>query len=71
MARLCREEWEPLLGKLDDLGREVKGVRAYSSRIDETGIEDRMIALQRRIDGGGIDRKTDACPGKGISMEIR
>jgi hypothetical protein len=49
---LSQEEWEPLLGKLGDLEREVKGVRAYPSRIDETGIEDRMIALQRRIDEG-------------------
>ena len=52
MAALCREEWEPLLGKLDDLEREVKEARAYPSRIDDTGIEDRMIALQRRIDEG-------------------
>jgi hypothetical protein len=50
--RTTQEEWEPLLGKLDDLEREVKGVRAYPSRIDETRIEDRMIALQRRIDEG-------------------
>jgi len=42
----------PLLGKLDDLEREVNRVRAQPSRIDETRIEDRMIALQRRIDEG-------------------
>jgi uncharacterized protein YlaN (UPF0358 family) len=60
--RTTAEEWDPLLGRLDDLEREVNRVRAQPSRIDETRIEDRMIVLQRRI---------DACPGKGISIEIR
>jgi hypothetical protein len=50
--RTTQEEWGPLLGKLDDLEREVKGVRSYPSRIDETRIEDRMITIQRRIDEG-------------------
>jgi chromosome segregation ATPase len=44
------EEWDPLLGRLDDLEREVNRVRAQPPRIDETRIEDRMIVLQRRID---------------------
>jgi len=50
--RTTAEEWDPLLGKLDDLEREVNRVRAQPSRIDETRIEDRMIGLQRRIDEG-------------------
>jgi hypothetical protein len=50
--RTTAEEWDPLLGRLDDLEREVNRVRAQPSRIDETRIEDRMIALQRRIDEG-------------------
>lgn len=47
-----QEEWVPLLTKLEDLEKEVKRVRAYPSRIDETRLEDRMIVLQRRIDDG-------------------
>ena len=50
--RTTAEEWDPLLGRLDDLERDVNRVRAQPSRIDETRIEDRMIALQRRIDEG-------------------
>src|SRR4030043_1736100 len=50
--RTTAEEGDPLLGRLDDLEREVNRVRAQPSRIDETRIEDRMIALQRRIDEG-------------------
>jgi hypothetical protein len=50
--RTTKEEWEPLLVKLDDLEREVDSARAQPSRIDETTTEDRMIALQRRLDEG-------------------
>ena len=50
--RTTVKEWDPLLGRLDDLEREVKRVRAQPSRIDETRIEDRMIVLQSRIDEG-------------------
>jgi uncharacterized protein YlaN (UPF0358 family) len=50
--RTLQEEWNPLLGQLDDLEREITRVHAYPSRIDETRIEDRMIGLQRRIDEG-------------------
>ena len=50
--RTTQGEWAPLLGRLDDLEREVGRVRAQPSRIDETRIEDRMIALQRRLDEG-------------------
>ena len=48
--RTTQDEWEPLLGRLDDLEREVGRVHAQPSRIDETRIEDRMVALQRRLD---------------------
>ena len=64
------EEWAPLLGRLDDLEREVNKARAQPSRIDETRIEDRMIVLQRRIDEGMHGRKIDARPGKGFSIKI-
>jgi hypothetical protein len=50
--RTTQEEWDPLLVKLDDLEREVDRVRVQPSRVDDTRIEDRMIALQRRLDEG-------------------
>ncbi|MFZ1985191.1 MAG: hypothetical protein WAU91_12315, partial [Desulfatitalea sp.] len=45
--RTTQEEWEPLLGRLDDLEKEVGTIHARPPKIDETGLEDRMIALQR------------------------
>jgi uncharacterized protein YlaN (UPF0358 family) len=50
--RTTQEEWDPLLLRLDDLERELDRVRAQPSRIDDTRVEDRMIALQRRLDEG-------------------
>ena len=68
--RTTAEEWDPLLGRLDDLEREVSKVRAQPSRIDETRIEDRMIVLQRRIDEGIMAGRLARCPGKGLSIKI-
>ncbi|RPI77386.1 MAG: hypothetical protein EHM45_09295 [Desulfobacteraceae bacterium] len=50
--RTTQEEWNPLFGRLDELEKEVSQLRAQPSRIEDTKIEDRMIALQRRLDEG-------------------
>src|SRR4030043_1885291 len=50
--RTTAEEWDPLLGRLDDLEREVSRVRTQPSRIDETRIEDRMTGPPRGGDEG-------------------
>src|SRR4030042_5032176 len=67
--RTTAEAWEPLLGRLDDLEREVNRVRAQPSRIDETRIEDRVIALQRRLDEGMMAGRLTR--GQGREFQLR
>ena len=68
--RTTQEEWYPLLGRLDDLEREVGRVRAQPSRIDETRIEDRMIALQRRIDEGIMAGRLTRVRGREFQLRL-
>ena len=63
-------EWAPLLTKLDDLEGEVKRVRAYPSRIDETRLEDRMIVLQRRIDDGILIGRLPRAQGREFQLRL-
>ncbi len=68
--RTMAEEWDPLLGRLDDLEREVNRVRAQPSRIDETRIEDRMIVLQRRIDEGIMAGRLTRVQGREFQLRL-
>jgi len=68
--RTMAEEWDPLLGRLDDLEREVNRVRAQPSRIDETRIEDRMIVLQRRIDEGIMAGRLARVQGREFQLRL-
>jgi len=55
--RVYREEWESLLGRLDALGDEINRALARTTRIEEPRNGDRIVALQRRIDDGRINRR--------------
>jgi uncharacterized protein YlaN (UPF0358 family) len=68
--RTTTEEWDPLIGRLDDLEREVNKVRAQPSRIDETRIEDRMIILQRRIDEGIMAGRLTRVQGREFQLSL-
>ena len=68
--RTIAEEWDPLLGRLDDLEREINRVRAQPSRIDETRIEDRMIVLQRRIDEGIMAGRLTRVRGREFQLRL-
>ena len=68
--RTMQEEWDPLLGRLDDLERDVGRVRAQPSRIDETRIEDRMIALQRRLDEGMTAGRLTRVQGREFQLRL-
>ncbi len=68
--RTTAEEWDPLLGRLDDLEREVNRVRVQPSRIDETRIEDRMIVLQRRIDEGIVAGRLARVQGREFQLRL-
>ena len=52
-----REEWNSLLGRLDALGDEINRALARPARIEEPRNGDRIVALQRRIDDGRINRR--------------
>jgi len=55
-----REEWDILLGRLDALGDEINRALARTTRIEEPRNArngDRIVALQRRIDDGRINRR--------------
>jgi uncharacterized protein YlaN (UPF0358 family) len=68
--RSTAEEWDPLLGRLDDLERDVGRVRAQPSRIDETRIEDRMIVIQRRIDEGIMAGRVTRVQGREFQLRL-
>ena len=63
-------EWAPLLTKLEDMEKEVKVVRAYPSRIDETRLEDWMIVLQRRIDDGILIGRLPRAQGREFQLRL-
>jgi hypothetical protein len=55
--RVYRNEWDSLLGRLDALGEEINRALARTTRIEEPRNGDRIVALQRRIDDGRINRR--------------
>jgi hypothetical protein len=55
--RVYRDEWESLLGRLDTLGDEINRALDRTTRIEEPRNGDRIVALQRRIDDGRINRR--------------
>jgi hypothetical protein len=68
--RTTQEEWDPLLLRLDDLEREVDRVRAQPSRIDDTRVEDRVIALQRRLDEGITAGRLTRVHGRDFQLKL-
>ncbi|MHB8910334.1 MAG: hypothetical protein ACYDAA_15785 [Syntrophales bacterium] len=54
---VLQEEWNSLHGRLDALGDEVNRAQARPARIEESRNGDRIIALQKRIDDGRINRR--------------
>jgi hypothetical protein len=52
-----REEWNSVLGRLDALGDEINRALARPTRVEEPRNGDRIIAFQRRIDDGRINRR--------------
>jgi hypothetical protein len=55
--RVYRNEWESLIGRLDALGDEIDRALARTTRIEEPRNGDRIVALQRRIDDGRMNRR--------------
>lgn len=55
--RVYGNEWESLLARLDALGDEINRSLARTTRIEEPRNGERIVALQRRIDDGRINRR--------------
>lgn len=52
--RVYQEEWNRLNVRIDALGDEINMALVQDSGIEETANEDRIVALQRKIDDGKI-----------------
>jgi hypothetical protein len=68
-----REEWNSLLGRLDALGDEINRALARTTRIEEPRNlrnGDRIVALQRRIDDGRINRRLPLTEGRDYQSRL-
>ena len=68
-----REEWDILLGRLDALGDEINRALARTTRIEEPRNArngDRIVALQRRIDDGRINRRLPLTEGSDYQSRL-
>jgi hypothetical protein len=65
-----RDEWERLLKRLDMLEDEINMAVARPARIDETRIEDRIIAFQRKIDEGRISGRLTRLEGRDFQARL-
>ncbi len=68
--KTTQKEWDPLIATLNELEGEVKKVRAYPSRIDETRLEDWMIVLQRKIDDGMLIGRLPRVRGRDFQLRL-
>ena len=52
-----RDEWDNLIARIDGLGEEIDRAMVRTTRIQEPGIGDRIVALQKRIDDGSTGKR--------------
>jgi hypothetical protein len=67
---VSREEWDSLLGRLDALGDEINRALTRTTRIEEPRNGDRIIALQRRIDDGKINKRLPLTEGRDYQSRL-
>jgi hypothetical protein len=67
---VSREEWDNLLGRLDALGDEINRALTRTTRIEEPRNGDRIIALQRRIDDGRINKRLPLTEGRDYQSRL-
>ncbi len=68
--RVDRDKWDSLLGRLDALGEDVNRALARTTRIEEPRNGDRIVALQRRIDDGRINRRLPLTERRGFQARL-
>jgi hypothetical protein len=67
---VSREEWDSLLGRLDALGDEINRALTRTTRIEEPRNGDRIVALQRRIDDGRINKRLPLIEGRDYQSRL-
>jgi len=67
---VSREEWDSLLGRLDALGDEINRGADPDTRIEEPRNGDRIVALQRRIDDGRINKRLPLTEGRDYQSRL-
>lgn len=65
-----RSEWDNLNVRLDALGNEINRALGRSSRIEEPGNGDRIVAFQRRIDDGRISGRLPLTEGRDVQARL-
>jgi hypothetical protein len=65
-----RDEWDGLLGRLDALGDEINRALTRTTRIEEPRNGDRIVALQRRIDDGRINKRLPLIEGRDYQSRL-
>ena len=68
--RVYRDEWDRLDGRLDALGVEINRALARTPRMEEPRNGDRIVALQRRIDDGRINRRFPLTEGREFQSRL-
>ena len=68
--RVYQEEWNRLNVRLDALEDEINMALVQPLGIEETGNEDRIIALQRKIDDGRISGRLPSTEGREIQYRL-
>ena len=68
--RVYRNEWESLFRRLDVLGEEINRALASTTRIEEPRSGERIVALQRRIDDGRINRRLPVKEGREFQSRL-
>ena len=65
-----REEWQALLGRLDALERNVDRSLGTTVRAGETGLEERILTLQKRIDQDRISGRLGEMQGRELQVRL-
>ena len=67
---VSREEWDNLLRRLDALGDEINRALTRTARVEEPRNGDRIVALQRRIDDGRINKRLPLTEGRDYQSRL-
>ena len=65
-----RDEWDSLIVRIDALGEEIDRALGRTTRIQEPGSGDRIVALQRIIDDGRMNGRLSLAEGRDFQARL-